>query len=237
VAREAAALGLGLRSLAAEASPERRERLIELARVLETEFVLPGAASTRERVLAAHGDRPAGDMYERLRQAATERRACVIRYVKPDGAEPESRNIEPYALLFAERWWYAVSRCRDREEIRLFRVDRVLDAELLDDRFEVPADFDPGAYAPDGRAFVAGSTVEATVRYSERIAPWIKERHPEAESSNGGAVVVRHRVADPSWLIRHVLQYGIDAEVLAPAAIRELVRARVRPFAAPAGGE
>lgn len=236
VAREAAALGLGLRALATEASPERRERLLDLARVIETEFVLPGAKSTEERVLVAHGDHPAGFVYERLRQAAAEQRVCAIRYVKPEASAPEPRTIEPYAMLFAERWWYAVSRCRDRGEIRLFRVDRVLEATLLEEHFEVPPDFDAGAYAPGGRAFVATATFETVVRYSKRIAPWIRERYPDAESSDG-AVVVRHRVADPAWLVRHALQYGAEAEVLSPAALRKVVLESARRFLPLAGTE
>jgi hypothetical protein len=33
-----------------------------------------------------------------------------------------------------------------------------------------------------------------------------------------GSLVVEHRMADAEWAVRHVLQYGADAEVLAPAA-------------------
>jgi proteasome accessory factor C len=236
LAREAAALGMGLRSLATEASPVRRERLLELAGLVEREFALPGAEPARERVLAVLGDRPAGDLYEALRHAAAARRVCRIRYVKPgpvhsgQRAEPETRTVEPYALLFAERWWYAVSRCRDRQGIRLFRVDRVLDVEVLDEGFDVPADFDVRAHARDGRALVAGETAEATVRYAARVAAWIRERFPDAEEAADGAVVVRHRVADPHWLARHVLQYGRDAEVVEPRPLRELVRDRARRF-------
>jgi proteasome accessory factor C len=230
VAREAAALGMGLRSLAVEASPERRARLLELVRVLEQEFVLPDAASTKERVLAAHGDSPAGEVLERLRQAAAERRACRISYVKSGSPMAEPRTIEPYALLFAERWWYAVSFCRDRQAIRLFRVDRVLEADALVERFTVPADFDVRAHAPEGRAFVSGAAAEAVVRYGPRIAAWIREQFPAAEASDDGSVFVRHPVADPAWLVRHVLQYGRDAEVVSPASLREVVRAGVQRF-------
>lgn len=237
VAREAAALGLGLRALAAEASEVRREALIELAGVVERELVLGGRTEAGERVLATHGDHPAGESYERLRQAAAERRACWISYLKADSAEAELRVVEPYALLFAERWWYAVAHCRERQGVRLFRTDRVLEAKLLDERFEPPADLDVAAYAPGGRAFVAEGTIEAVVRYGSRIADWIKERHPEAETNPDGSLVVPHAVADPQWLVRHVLQYGADAEVLKPTELRAAVRESALRLAAGRGVE
>jgi predicted DNA-binding transcriptional regulator YafY len=34
-------------------------------------------------------------------------------------------------------------------------------------------------------------------------------------------------VADDSWAVRHVLQYGPDAEILAPPELREVVRERL----------
>jgi putative protein kinase ArgK-like GTPase of G3E family len=38
-------------------------------------------------------------------------------------------------------------------------------------------------------------------------------------------VVVRYPLADRAWAVRHVLQYGADAVVLAPASVRAAVEA------------
>jgi predicted DNA-binding transcriptional regulator YafY len=35
---------------------------------------------------------------------------------------------------------------------------------------------------------------------------------------------VEFEVLDPHWLVRHVLQYGADAEVIEPPAVRELMK-------------
>jgi len=35
------------------------------------------------------------------------------------------------------------------------------------------------------------------------------------------------KVADPAWLVREVLQYGAEAEVLEPESLREAVRGAV----------
>jgi predicted DNA-binding transcriptional regulator YafY len=232
-AREAAALGLGLRSLALECTPERRERLLALAEVMERALSLPGAAeAAKERVITVHGENGGSDAYEQLKHAAAARRRCRIGYLKVGASKPEVRTIDPYALLHAERWWYAVSFCHGRRDVRLFRTDRVLEVELLEERFRVPEDFDAAHYAPEGRAFVAAETEDAVVRYSPRIARWIRERYPEADLEEGGAVVVRHGVADARWLVRHVLQYGADAEVIAPRAMRAVVRQCVERWSA-----
>ncbi len=63
-----------------------------------------------------------------------------------------------------------------------------------------------------------------SVRYSPRIARWIRERafwtEAAAEDGEDGSLIVRHRVADPRWAVSHALQYGADAEILEPDDVR-----------------
>lgn len=227
-AREAQALGIGLRSLAAEADPDDRQRLLDLAERLERELAWSAAKDGAGEVALALGGQAQSDAGRELRRAARERRRVRMRYLKPGGAEPETRTLEPYSLLYAERWWYVVGRCCDRDAMRHFRVDRVLGLELLDEVFPEPSGFDSQQLVPDGRAFVAAGPVSAEVRYGPRIARWIQEREPNCDDCEDGSVVVHHRVADPAWLIRHVLQYGPDAEVLSPPELRASVALHVR---------
>jgi len=50
------------------------------------------------------------------------------------------------------------------------------------------------------------------------------ERYFEGRSLAGGELKVEFQVLDPHWLVRHILQYGADAEVVEPSAIRALMR-------------
>ncbi len=60
--------------------------------------------------------------------------------------EETSRTVDPYALLQREGRWYLFGLDHLREDARLFRLDRVLGAEILDGPFERPAWLDePGA--------------------------------------------------------------------------------------------
>ena len=80
------------------------------------------------------------------------------------------------------------------------------------------------------RAFVSPSAERLVVRYSPRIARWIAERE-EGELEADGSFVVSHPLADDAWAVRHVLQYGPEAEVLEPARVREKLVATLREMA------
>jgi predicted DNA-binding transcriptional regulator YafY len=223
--REALALGVGLRALALDAPPERRDRLFAVAERLERELALHPASDTEPHVALAFGPPERSAVHACLRDAARERRAVSIQYLKTGASSPEGRTIHPYALVFAERWWYALAHCWTQDGVRRFRLDRVLSAEVLEQSFELPADWDPHAHTQGGRAFVADEPTEVRVRYGPRVARWIREREPGAESLSDGGVIVSHTVVDPRWIVAHVLQYGPDAEVLEPSEVREMVAA------------
>jgi proteasome accessory factor C len=238
--REALALGLGLRILAGETVGSQRSELLALATRLERSLAAPvqpiaRAAPTREVLReAAPYAPPHVDEYEidvgddqyfaTLADATRERRTLRIQYLKP-GGDPAWRTIEPYRLVYANGSWYVLGRDADLDEVRTFRVDRVLEARILDSEFVVPSDFDATAHIRgDGRVFHKQEHTRAVVRYSPRVARWITERM-QVEPDADGCVVVEHEVAEADWLVRHVLQYGAEAEVLSPDSLRADTRA------------
>jgi predicted DNA-binding transcriptional regulator YafY len=156
-------------------------------------------------------------------EALTEGVSCRIRYLKPGDDAPVDRTVRPYALAHAEGSWYLLAHCELSEEVRIFRIDRILEATPTGVPFQVPDDFDGGEYLDGSRVYRGADETTVRVRYSPRIARWLAERE-EGDRSPNGALTVTHRVADPQWIVRHVLQYGPDAEVLEPEEVRGWVR-------------
>jgi predicted DNA-binding transcriptional regulator YafY len=225
---EALALALGLRILAAEEEPARRQALRAHAERLERQFATGPVDELLARFAVDSGERGESGVQATLRAAARERRRCRIEYLKAGAEQPEERVLSPYALIRNADAWYLLAHCAARQEVRAFRVDRTLSATLLPESFEVPADFDPESWlAGGGQLFRAEADLEVQVRYSPGIARWLREKGP-VEEQEDGSVVIRHRVADPRWLVRHILQYGAEAEVLRPAEMRQLVAAAAR---------
>ena len=245
---EAMALGLGLRALAADADVERRVAILNLAQRLEAALVAPDVvvreAAPRSYVTAPDASLAAEDEveYEAMElsfdddgfrgvvaDAIELGRLCTIWYLKPGDVAPAYRSIAPYRLVYADGKWYVAAYDVDREALRFFRMDRVLNAVLEDEPAPALPPVELAAFIGNGGPYMAGDDVEVTVRYSPRVARWIAER-TAAESAADGSVVVQHRVADPRWLVRHVLQYGGEAVIDGPDAAREWVAAAAADF-------
>jgi proteasome accessory factor C len=217
---EAAALDLGLRVLATERDdPELAHRM----RALLARLAWSVPSDICDRVIA-DGDPGASDPVRALLvDAARRRRRVRVRYLKPDARAPEDRQVDPYTIAYAGGHWYVVGHSPERDAVRIFRTDRILEATVANATFDPPADFDPNDYVADGRVYQADEEIEVVVRYGGRVAPWLLERG-QGERQPDGDVIVRHQVADPAWILRHVLQYGRDARVLRPEWVAALVR-------------
>ncbi|HSM06406.1 MAG TPA: WYL domain-containing protein [Longimicrobiales bacterium] len=162
-----------------------------------------------------------------LRRLRAQRRPCVFGYLKPGAEAPEIRRLHCYALVHAEGRWYAAGHDPDADGHRNFRLDRILGVtgEGEPGAYEVPEDFDAGALLEGARLFrlpPAGEAVEVEVRYGPRAAPWAREQWVGTGDADGG-YRVRHAVGDPDWLVGHVLGHGVDAEILRPPELRDLV--------------
>jgi len=155
------------------------------------------------------------------RRARDERRKLAILYCGSLG-EPTRRVVHPHQVVQAGGAWYVVAWCETAGAARRFRVERVLEAVLLPDRFERTESL-TRVRRPRDLLYAEGVGM-ATVAFSSRIARWLHERYPDGEARPDGRYVVRFTVADPRWLAREVLQYGAEAEVLEPAGLREFVR-------------
>lgn len=229
---ELCALELGLAMLRAERPPHEHP-VIERARerLRDTIARLPADTLPGETHLAAIGADIDPEHLAAARTALRSRRRLRLAYARANHETPGDRVICPYALVAASGMFYIVAFCTRSDGLRIFRLDRVADAEVLEEGFEIPDSFSLDQVLREGRAFHREDAEPLRVRYSPRIARWIAEREG-APLDEDGSLTLTHPLADESWAIRHVLQYGPEAEVLHPPRLRSAVRERLDAIAA-----
>jgi len=234
--RESLALELGLRALAAETAGPRRDQLRELAERLGRLLASPPTQTVHDQ-RSPHPPEPeeveAADAVELalgddgfrgvVTQALELGRVCTLVYLKPGEPAPSERRVAPHRLVYAEGRWYLVAHDLERGECRIFRLDRTLDVRLEPEPMPAIPSVDVTALLEHGIPYYAQDDTEVVVRYSPRVARWVTEQ-VEAECLPDGSLRVHHRVADPRWIVRHVLQYGGEAVIEAPAEARAWVR-------------
>ena len=169
---------------------------------------------------------------ERLRDAIRERRRVRMRYRGRSQQEPEQRDVDPYKLVSRWGWQYCIGYCHLRQNPRTFRLDRIIELEVLEQTFAEPVDFDLQDYLKTNPFFQP--TVRARLRFGAESAVVALDNRAYWESIEeqpDGAVVVTFAAPDLEAAAGMVLRIGFPAVIVEPEALRELVRTQTRAIA------
>src|SRR5215218_9636887 len=190
-------------------------------------------ASAREKIVAALGSDPTEQGLQIAsaggdNESIAGRKLLRLEYYKPSEDQFTTRTVEPYALINGREGWYVASFDPERDDVRHFRLDRIKQAEVLDETFEPRAAVDAAADVEGWpRTGEVPASRIARVWVSPERARWAREEMTVAEELSDGAVVVELPFAGTDWLARRVLAEAGDAAVLEPADARDAVRSAV----------
>ena len=151
-----------------------------------------------------------------LRRGVWEDRRIAILYRDRNGART-SRTIEPLGLVSKSGVWYVVAR--DGEDYRSFRADRIASAELTEDFFERPRDFDLDTYWSQSSRQYEGmmERFPVTIRIDpDRLDMVTAYWRPVNVDNDGSSCVVRFDFPGRAPAIHQLLAWGNTATLIDP---------------------
>jgi len=232
---EALAVHLAARLLAARLdrhNPHAASALRKLAEPLRT---LAPHISDHLRASAAGMDAAAAHRDPRFLQAlekltlAWAAHRCVRLWYRKSPAELGVYTFCPYTIEpYADgHTTYTVGMCRERGELRTFKIERIERIELLREEYALPEGFNTQDLFGDawGIWFTGQPPVEVVLRFSPAAAGRVLEtrwhRSEQTEPLPGGRLLWRARVAEPQEMLPWIRGWGADVEVLEPEGLRE----------------
>jgi predicted DNA-binding transcriptional regulator YafY len=239
---EALALTLGLlaarRLGLAVAAPAVEGALAKIERVLPPAVRdrVGAVQATLVTDLAPARAVPTSETLVTLSAGAQQGRRVRLRYRAWDGGETE-REIDPYGVVFVTGRWFTVGYCHLRQNTRIFRLDRIQTAELRNETFARPADFDPLAYLEQTLPHAPGAwpvevLLRTTLAEAKRLIPPTTATLDETPDG----VLLRCVVQDLAWVARLLVSLDEPFVVHHPPELRDEIRqlaertiARVNP--------
>jgi proteasome accessory factor C len=154
-----------------------------------------------------------------LREAVASRRRVEIDHFVASRDEIITRVVDPWAVHHDAGVWYLVGRDHLRGVPRSFRVDRILDARVLEQRAtKAPAE-------PIEIGFAAAEDDPRVVLELTEAGRWVVETYPveAVEVLEDGRVRATLAISAPTWLARLLLRLGPAARVLeGPVELRDV---------------
>ncbi len=219
---EAVALLVGLRTLAEVPGLHDRDAIDRA--IAKLEQAAGDAAAPGGRVAVEVDGHGGGAILALWHEALARGRRLHLSYHVPARDETTERDVDPMRVVVVDGRPYLEAWCRRADDVRLFRLDRVVDAKLLDVPAEVPPDaprrdFDEGVFQPSPDDLLV--TID--------LAPsghWVAEYYPceRTEFLAGDVLRIGLRTPDTRWVERLMLRLGGAGTVVDPAGLAERVR-------------
>lgn len=208
----------GLRSLDSISGSSYCSRLMEKLKAGSSDFV-----SGRDWMLidlSSWDKSSLAPKIEKIQTAIEKRNLLGFSYFSPKGES--LRKIEPYYLIFKWTSWYVWGWCSIREDFRLFKLNRMTELQISEEKYELRPVPLPDLSAE--RIFPGEGRIEAIFQPDMR---WrlVEEFGPESfETLPEGKLFFSADYSDDENLLSWLLTFCDKVEVLSPSSLREKMK-------------
>jgi proteasome accessory factor B len=163
------------------------------------------------------------EMLKELRRALLYQYRLELSYT-PARRATEVYRFDPYTLLFYEGALYLGGYAHNRGALRLFLLDRIEQASVLEERFEVPDDFSADDLTGSAFGLIDEQQQTIKVSFGADIGHLIRERiwHPSQQlvEEDNGSLTLTFAASGEKEILAWLYSYLPHVQVLAPEELR-----------------
>lgn len=173
---------------------------------------------------------PSGEIYlTSVIEAMRDSRIIKFTYKSFTDAAPHDVYLQPYFVKVFRQRWYVIGYTSAYNGIRTYSIDRFENIEVTKESFEYPSDFIPEEYF-DGCFGIMYSNLpceSVVLKVSSVQAGYFKtlplHETQKTVSDTETHTVFKYEVKITNDLIKEILSYGADVEVISPQSLRSKI--------------
>ena len=166
------------------------------------------------------------ELFDTIKQAILQRRVLSFSYLNGRG-EREQRKIEALKLVFKSQNWYVAGFCRLRQAPRFFKLSRMRDCQMLEERFKQRVLDEK--FSPEEQLV---NTVKVVLKFDWKHAFRVYEEFSEAEiEETEGSLYVQTHLPSHDSLYTYLLSFLDGVEIMEPPRLREEFKEKLKAIA------
>jgi predicted DNA-binding transcriptional regulator YafY len=171
-------------------------------------------------------------VWETMARHVNGRERLRVTYQRFDGAVG-SYLLEPYHLVAYHGNWYVLAGKVPGGRVATFALSRCRQVGGTGEHFWRPPGFDPRAYLRQAFGISrADQPWKVRLRFSPQVATYVRERvwHPSQALREGrdGSLEMRMEASSRKGVVRWILSWAPEVQVLAPRELQERIRRKLR---------
>jgi predicted DNA-binding transcriptional regulator YafY len=155
--------------------------------------------------------------YKQLHKAIEEKRLVSLKYYSMEKGKT-TRIIEPIMLMFKAANWYLYAYCREKQDVRCFKLLRIQDLEVLNETFE---DRNISIEEEFNDFFSDMEDIEIVLKTDKVFSKFLQEFHYVVNvEEHGKDVFVTVKYPLNTWVYSVLLGFGNKATVVSPEHVK-----------------
>ena len=134
-----------------------------------------------------------------------------------------TRIVQPLKISYKSKEWYLKAFCMEKQDFRIFKLNRILELELLENTF-VPRPY------PEEKNNLQQTYPQIVLLFSKAIAYRVYDEFDESEIEyqKNGDLIVRAEMPVDTWLTGYLLSFGAQVEILEPKYLKDVLAAQAQ---------
>jgi predicted DNA-binding transcriptional regulator YafY len=160
-----------------------------------------------------------------IKKAIEHRREIDFLYIDGNGSETQ-RQIQPSTIIVKAGIPYVYGYCLHREATRLFRVSRMRDVVLTERRFKWQSHIHEEAKNLELSWIESTNQIALSLLFHPRVKVLVEESFTPEQITflETGSLQVSCLFPEGDWVLRFLLSFGADVEILEPEDMKQKVK-------------
>lgn len=169
------------------------------------------------------GDKPRDNKKFELLKTAIIHNNCIKIYYADSYGKTCERIIQPLKLFYKSKDWYLKAYCRLKHDFRIFKLNRILTWELLDEHF-IPMSF------PEIENTSNQTYNRITLCFPNQIAYRVYDEFDtnQIKIDENGDLIVTADMPEDEWLIGYLLSFGTQVEIIEPVHLKKIIAEKAK---------
>lgn len=142
------------------------------------------------------------------------------------------RVVQPYAIINYKGAVYFVGYCENRRELREFKVSRIKEYEVLDEKFQRDKDFSIKQYMKDSLGIYKGDKINIKLKISKPMSYIVNEKrwveNQDISWNEDESIIFEATMMGWTEIKSWILSMGKNAEVLEPKELAKEIQEELK---------
>lgn len=161
------------------------------------------------------------DKFDLLKKSIIDKIKIEIIYCNSYG-NIDARTIKPLKMIFKDKGWYVQAYCCKASDFRLFKINRIIDIHLLNEKFNDEFEYLPSIEEVE---YPKEHLIQVTLKFNKRVSYRAFDEFDIKDITKmpEGDLIVSVDLPNDNWLYGYLLSFGTDVEILEPQSVKDKI--------------